>query len=233
MRTGLFAWAQGKLGNLQYRRNGGDWKFFNEDAVSIDGANETATIAINAGDVIEVRGGMSYNMPRANMACTAQFNVYGNIQSLTHGLNCDTTLDMPEPMDFTAYSSTPTPFMYFFYNVNSPLTTLISAENLILPTTVTQDSYYRMFKGCTGLTKAPVLPATTLAETCYEQMFSGCTSLSYIKMMATDISASDCLLNWVSGVASSGTFVKNSAAAWSVTGTSGIPNGWTVQTASS
>ena len=38
--------------------------------------------------------------------------------------------------------------------------------------------------------------------------------------------------NWVNGVASTGTFVKNSAASWDVTGNNGVPNGWTVQTAS-
>ena len=37
--------------------------------------------------------------------------------------------------------------------------------------------------------------------------------------------------NWVNGVASTGTFVKNSAATWDVTGTNGIPTGWTVETA--
>ncbi|MBQ8867970.1 MAG: hypothetical protein IJ013_09670 [Bacteroidaceae bacterium] len=31
------------------------------------------------------------------------------------------------------------------------------------------------------------------------------------------------------GVASSGTFYKNSEATWSKTGSSGIPTGWTVQ----
>ena len=51
-------------------------------------------------------------------------------------------------------------------------------------------------------------------------------------MLATDISATSCLSNWVSGVAASGTFVKNSAATWNVTGTSGIPTGCTVETAS-
>ena len=37
---------------------------------------------------------------------------------------------------------------------------------------------YRMFFGCTGLTKAPDLPATTLANSCYEHMFYGCISLT-------------------------------------------------------
>ena len=38
--------------------------------------------------------------------------------------------------------------------------------------------------------------------------------------------------NWLYNVSSTGTFVKNSAATWNVSGASGIPSGWTVQTAS-
>jgi len=90
-----------------------------------------------------------------------------------------------------------------------------------------------MFSGCTRLTKVPELPATILASGCYNYMFKGCTSLNYIKMLATDISANNCLSNWVQGVASTGTFVKNSAATWNVTGNDGIPEGWTVETADS
>jgi hypothetical protein len=93
-----------------------------------------------------------------------------------------------------------------------------------------------MFYGCTNLTTAPVLPATTLASNCYTNMFNGCTSLNYIKAMFTTTPSGSSpnyyTSNWVDGVASSGTFVKNSAATWTTTGTSGIPTGWTVQTAS-
>jgi hypothetical protein len=85
-----------------------------------------------------------------------------------------------------------------------------------------------MFNGCTGLTTAPDLPATTLATSCYESMFYTCKKLNYIKMLATDISANRCLLNWVIGVSSTGTFVKNPAMNSLPTGTSGIPSGWTV-----
>ena len=38
--------------------------------------------------------------------------------------------------------------------------------------------YGYMFQGCTGLTKAPALPATTLESNCYRSMFSGCASLT-------------------------------------------------------
>jgi hypothetical protein len=48
-------------------------------------------------------------------------------------------------------------------------------------------------------------------------------------MLATDISAGFCLYDWVKGVASSGTFVKNKNATWNVTGVNGVPSGWTIQ----
>jgi hypothetical protein len=86
-----------------------------------------------------------------------------------------------------------------------------------------------MFENCTSLATAPELPATTLASFCYSYMFHGCTKLNYIKMLATDISATNCLSNWVKGVASTGTFVKNKNATWNVTGENGVPRGWTIQ----
>lgn len=99
-------------------------------------------------------------------------------------------------------------------------------------TTMASGCYGNMFSGCTSLTAAPVLPATTLADSCYRIMFQGCTSLNYIKCLATVLTASNCLTDWVKNVASSGTFVKSAAATSWPTGTSGIPSGWTVQTAS-
>ena len=94
-------------------------------------------------------------------------------------------------------------------------------------TTLATSCYSSMFYGCTSLTTAPALPAAKLVNYCYNSMFNGCTNLNYIKCLATDISATNCTSYWVNGVASTGTFVKNSAATWS-TGASGIPTGWTI-----
>ena len=99
-----------------------------------------------------------------------------------------------------------------------------------LPVTDLQWSCYeKMFIRCTSLNTAPELPATTLADRCYADMFYGCKSLNYIKMLATDVSANNCLLWWVYGVAPLGTFVKD-ASATLPTSSSGIPDGWTVET---
>lgn len=100
-------------------------------------------------------------------------------------------------------------------------------------TTLTQGCYYNMFRSCRSLTLAPELPATTLESGCYSEMFSGCTRLNYIKAMFTTTPSTTYTQNWVQGVAASGTFVKNSAATWTDTGTNAVPTGWTVETADS
>lgn len=119
-----------------------------------------------------------------------------------------------------------------------------------------QMAYEGMFYGCTSLVKAPsVLQATELAADCYEYMFYGCTSLvESPKLLITDESLNDSFIsmfegcsslnkitctapkisyqakyfeNWVNGVASTGTFYKNTNATWE-TGVNGIPEGWEI-----
>ncbi len=98
-----------------------------------------------------------------------------------------------------------------------------------LPATTLADSCYAgMFGGCTSLTTAPDLPGTQLVSNCYRFMFNGCTNLNYIKCLATNISASNCLQGWLSGVASTGTFVKKAGVSYP-SGANGIPSGWTVE----
>ena len=99
-------------------------------------------------------------------------------------------------------------------------------------TTLAINCYSTMFLSCTSLTTTPELPATTLETYCYQEMFENCTNLNYIKAMFTTEPSSSYTGSWVSGVAATGTFVKNSAATWNVSGNNGIPSGWTVQTAS-
>ena len=111
-----------------------------------------------------------------------------------------------------------------FYECTS-LTTALELH----ATTLAERCYYGMFYNCTSLTTAPELPATTLAKYCYCSMFYNCSNLNYIKMLATDISASNCLFEWVSGVASSGTFVKHPDMESLPSGVSGIPEGWDIQ----
>ena len=121
-------------------------------------------------------------------------------------------------------------------------------------TTLVNYCYDDMFSGCTGLTEAPQLPATTLATGCYTMMFYGCTSLtkapdltasivpanayemmfgdcsnlSYVKCLATAL-GNYATMEWLDGVASTGTFVKMSQMCDFADGVGGIPEGWTTQ----
>ena len=104
----------------------------------------------------------------------------------------------------------------------------LSAAPILPSESLAEACYYCMFQECTSLTSAPELPATTLADRCYYGMFSQCESLNYVKCLATDISAEACIDNWLRGVAATGTFIKAASMNDWPTGTSGIPEGWTV-----
>ena len=114
-------------------------------------------------------------------------------------------------------------YYFMFYGC----TNLVNAPELPA-TTLARECYYAMFQDCTNLVTAPTLPAITLANSCYNNMFRGCTKLNYIKAMFVTKPGTDYTYDWVRGVASTGTFVKNSEATWNFTGTDGIPGGWTV-----
>ncbi|MBR3287417.1 MAG: leucine-rich repeat protein [Bacteroidales bacterium] len=101
-----------------------------------------------------------------------------------------------------------------------------------LPAMTLENSCYRsMFEDCTALETAPDLPATTLVAGCYNKMFSGCTALKTVKALFLTEPGEAYTDDWLAGVSSTGTFVKNSKATWDVTGPDGVPEGWTVQTA--
>ena len=109
-------------------------------------------------------------------------------------------------------------------------TSLTTAPKVLPAMALAGYCYYSMFRNCTSLTTAPELPATTLVSSCYDSMFDGCSKLNYIKALFATKPSAVYTYSWVSGVSSTGTFVKNAAATWDVTGDHGIPTGWTVET---
>ena len=119
-----------------------------------------------------------------------------------------------------------------YSNMFNGCTVLMEAPSLPA-TTMVNGCYQTMFKGCKAITTAPVLPATTLVSNCYKELFYGCSNLNYIKAMFTTEPSTSYTQNWVYSVKSSGTFIKNSAATWDVRGNNGVPNNWTIETASS
>jgi len=60
-------------------------------------------------------------------------------------------------------------------------------------------------------------------------MFYNCSNLNYIKCLAiSGINSNNSTTDWVSGVASSGTFIKVPNATWPI-GNNGIPTNWEIQ----
>lgn len=108
---------------------------------------------------------------------------------------------------------------------------LEKAPDILPALLLSEFCYTGMFYKCTMLENAPELPALGLVENCYNNMFLGCSSLNKIKALFTSEPGEETTMNWVEGVATSGTFIKNSAATWEVTGENGVPTGWTIETA--
>ena len=154
-------------------------------------------------------------LPATTLANECYYRMFGSCTSLT------TAPELP----------TTTLAQGCYFNMFKGCTALTTAPELPA-TTLANACYEYMFESCTSLTTAPELPATTLTQSCYINMFNGCTSLNYIKAMFTTTPSAKYTNNWVKNVASSGTFVKNSAAQWNVSGVNGIPTGWSVETAS-
>ena len=240
--NGTIAWnsiGAGQSKTIQYSVNNGAWTTIT--------ASSATTIPVTAGDSVRFRGtNNTYAKDKSNYSGfdsggTATFNISGNIMSLVYGDNFEGQTGLTGTYNFCSLFKT---------------SRCVSAENLVLPSTtltnfcyratfskcvdlvvapelpatgLRQGCYYYMFEEC-AITRAPELLAETLAAQCYYAMFTGCTSLNYIKCMAASVSASQCKVNWVAGVAPSGTFVKNAAvttATWG-RGNSGIPNGWLI-----
>jgi hypothetical protein len=61
-------------------------------------------------------------------------------------------------------------------------------------------------------------------------MFYNCKALTYVKALFTTTPSSSYTYQWLYGVASSGTFVKNKDATWKTVGVNGVPSGWIVKT---
>ena len=202
------------------------------------------TETIKKGQTVSFRASLTPTSSNGvgTFSATKCFNVKGNCMSLLFGDDAKDCFSLAGKN-------------YAFYNLFNGNDKLINVSKSFLPaTSIVSYCYYGMFEGCVSLQTTPNLPAKTIPIYCYRgmflncksllsspilqgkkleygsygSMFSGCTKLNTITMLATDISVNYCLANWVYGVASSGTFVKSKDATWSVTGTSGIPNGWTV-----
>ena len=186
-------------------------------------------VNLNAGDVVRLSANICYQF-----SCTLFGLNFGAEEGLTYNLegNIMSMISRNNFSNLTSLNYDDALLGVFSGNHNDTGCGLVDASRVLLPaTTLGTGCYQALFATQRLLTKAPELPATTLADSCYRYMFRDCSSLNYVKCLATDISASNCTGDWLDGVASNGTFVKNSSMANWTTGINGIPTNWTIQNA--
>lgn len=229
--------------SIYYRKNGGSWT-----SMSSSGYSQQSTISVAVGDIVEVYGERSSyaenNTTKYHLFTgTATYNLYGNLKSLYRGINFTSGT---EEMSSNAG-------VYLFYSAK-----VIDASNLIFDfTSYSTGACYYMFRGCTSMTDGPIVLGTasgtncmgymfygctnlvngpklysiTLGTSAYNNMFYNCSKLNYIEAYFTTTPGTNYTSNWMYGVqTTSGTFVKNSAATWNVTGVNGVPTNWTKTT---
>ena len=137
--------------------------------------------------------------------------------------NCTSLVTAPELPATTLANNC---YEYMFNYCES----LVTAPELSATTLAPSCCEY-MFDGCTSLVKAPVLLSIEPKYRCYKGMFNGCSKLNYVKCLLKPDKpdTNECLTNWMNGVASNGTFVKNNEANNWKRNYSGIPTGWNVE----
>ena len=176
---------------------------------------------------------------------SARFKIYGNAASLMgyadvcpayamHRLFRTTAITDASGLllPWTSFNSTGAQFSQMFENASN----LVSGPALLPAPLLYYRSYYRMFYNCGNLTQAPIILGTpndgpNSNKAVLQYMFYQCLKLKYIKCLATtNVSGVGNTQAWTQSLPSGGTFVKHPNSNWG-TGTSGIPSGWTVQTA--
>ena len=184
--AGTINWTASKTSiakTIDYKLNGGEWV-----SITSNTGSSAPTITVNSGDKIQFRGSnaqyaIDYYSNYNSFGGSASFEAEGNIMSLIYG---------DDFKNNSTISST-----YAFASLFRDCTKLVSAENLVLPTTTLVDCcYFYMFYNCASLTTAPKeLPATTLANSCYAYMFDSCKSLTTAPVLPATTLASSCYDN--------------------------------------
>ena len=199
---------------VEYKKNNDGWTTY------------SSAISVAVGDVVSFRGTNStYYMSTGELigvpskfACSSACYIYGNVMSLISKESFSTT---------TSFTAEKTFLRMFEGNTNLRSHPY---KDLVLPaTTLTTGCYQNMFNGCTGLTRSAILADATGAKNAYQYMYNGCTSLVEVTCYAAYVTDNTPFTDWLTGVASSGTFYTNSThkASWETFHSANIKD-WTI-----
>ena len=180
--SGLITWKASdncvNFKSIYYSKDNGDtW-------TKITSSRNGKSLIANSGEKILLKGNNTFyatNEPfdfNSFSTSSAIFDISGNILSLIYG------------DEFITHNEIETE--YLFKNIFSN-TNVKNAENLFLPSILTNGCYSSMFSGCKMLKTLPILSSKKMKHSCYSSMFSGCVSLTEIPnsyLLATELA--DC-----------------------------------------
>ena len=246
--SGTWGWAWNKRNGsydvcpcdtIYYRKNDGNWTGLYVNSNYTD----EKTINVNSGDIIEVYASYSGAKTYAEDSTycyfcgNANFNVYGNIRSICKGINFISNTEsygsnallqlfigtkVQDASNLIIDCTYGNPIMYYMFSGST-----ITKGPVILGNSKSPDCKY-MFNSCTKLEDGGKLFFIKLGSNTLSYMYNNCSKLNYVEAYFTTTPGTNYTSNWMYGVkTTSGTFVKNSAATWNVTGVNGVPKKWT------
>lgn len=198
-----------KASSQLYRRtvyfstnNGGSWS-----SVQATTSGATITTLAPGGEVI-VRhtGALGKQNDTAQMytqfTSTDNYEVFGNISSLTNGVNYKNKSTMPSyafrnlfagrlvaahNLSFDSYTNASERGCNGMF-----ASSLITTPPKLPMTDLSDSSYEGMFMRCESLITAPELPATNLTSGCYHNMFYGCIALATAPQLPSRTLSTSC-----------------------------------------
>lgn len=128
-----------------------------------------------------------------------KFNISGSVSAYNNVNSMLLNNDFQDLVDFTTLNLNAQ--QNALAGLFSNCTGLVKAP-LMPATTLYYSSYQGMYSGCTSLKKMPALPATNLSQYCYQEMFSGCTSLEEVSELPATTLEPSCYKGMFSGCTS-------------------------------
>lgn len=229
------------LSYIEWSKDGRTWNHTDNtsEAVTID-------VQVASGDKVYWRGSgvrMSANYTtgnNSNFSSDCEFTISGHLLSL---------------LKLSDYENMSGIERYAFCTLFNACSGLVSAEDLVLPSTCIDRMYIWTFRLCENMVKGPKLPAPdiptygynamfsscrklqsidlsavqTYSTTAFQNMCGACNSLNYVKCLLDPTISASAFSGWLASTSSTGIFIQAEGVTWP-RGASGIPTNWTIET---
>lgn len=150
--------------NILYKVNDGEWTLIRLNTPTAGGSGDYTSINVTKnGDKVYFKGDISTDKYQQNDDCHLTFVLGGGGFDVSGDVMSIYGHDIPNPYDLCG--------------LFNGCTQLYNAEDLVLPSVMSNGCCVAMFDTCENLQSAPILRAEELAYNCYVNMFAQCRNL--------------------------------------------------------